>query len=239
MPGDPLLKAVGIIPARGGSKGIPRKNVRLLAGQPLIAHSIKAARGSRLSAVVVTTDDDEIAAVAQELACPVIRRPADLAADTTPMPPVLVHALATLRTQGQQFDYMVLLQPTAPLRRSADIDACLRLLQESGADTVVSVAPVPGHYHPDWQFTIDAEQGQALHLYNGKPWDQLVARRQNLATTYTRNGAIYACRTALITERQTLYGANVQAYIMPAERSVNIDGELDFALAELLLTTGK
>lgn len=225
------MRSLGIIPARGGSKGVPRKNVRLLGGKPLIAHSIDAAKGSQLDAYIVSTDDDEIAAVSEQFRARVLRRPPELANDTTPMLSVVLHVLNTLETKGEQFDAMVLLQPTAPLRTSADIDACLKLLQETGCDSVVSVVLVPGHYHPDWQFVDDDGR---LSLYNGRGWDELVTRRQLLTPTYTRNGAIYACRVELVMNQITLYGGDVRAYSMPENRSANIDEESDFALAETL-----
>ncbi len=227
-------RTVGIIPARGGSKGIPRKNLRLLAGKPLIAHTIEAAQASHLSVLAVSTDDAEIAAAGQAHGCRVIQRPEALAADDAAMTPVVIHALRALINAGEQFDYVMLLQPTAPLRTSADIDAALALLIESGADTVVSVTPVPGHCHPDWQFVIE---GDRLRLYNGEPWENLIPRRQLLSPSYTRNGAVYACRASVLLEQGSLYGADVRAYVMPESRSVNIDSELDLALAELLLRT--
>ena len=227
-------RAVGIIPARGGSKGVPRKNMRQLGGMPLIQYTIEAARASRLSDFVISTDDAEITAIAQMQGCTVIQRPAELATDSTAMIPVVIHAVQTLVNAGQQFDYVMLLQPTAPLRTSEDIDASLTLLIESGADTVVSVTPVPGHCHPDWQFVIEDDH---LHLYNREPWENLIPRRQLLSPTYTRNGAIYACKTSVLLENGSLYGSNVRAYVMPESRSVNIDSEFDLALAELRLST--
>lgn len=228
-----MNKAIGIIPARGGSKGVPRKNIRLVAGRPLIAYSIEAAHHSSLTAFFVSTDDFEIAEVARTLGAEVILRPPELATDNTPMPPVLVHVLETLSATGEDFEVMVLLQPTAPLRTAQDIDASLSIMFEANVDSVVSVAPVPRHYHPDWQFVV--AEG-TLRLYNGDPFDQIVTRRQLLSDTYTRNGAIYAVRTGIFLERQSLYTANTRAYIMPDERSVNIDSEQDLQLAELLLS---
>ena len=228
------MKALGIIPARGGSKGVPRKNIRQVAGRPLIAYTINAARASRyLSASVVTTDDLQIAQISEALGCQVIMRPSELAADETPMFPVMMHVLDTLSAQDEKYDSVVLLQPTAPLRTGEDIDTCLEILETSGADSVISVAPVPGHYHPDWQFLI--EDGK-LVLYSGAPLGQIVPRRQSLSLTFTRNGAIYACRTEVLYKHGMFYSADVRAYVMPPEHSINIDSELDLLLAEALLT---
>src|SRR5690606_12710322 len=129
--------------------------IRPLAGKPLLVYSIEAARASLLlESVFVSTDDEEIAQVAETLNCGVIQRPADLAADHTPTLPVIVHALETLQARALVYDYVVLLQPTAPFRSGDDIDNCLRLLRETGADSVISVVCVPGHFHPNWQFTV-------------------------------------------------------------------------------------
>lgn len=226
------MRVLGLIPARGGSKGVPRKNIRLLAGRPLIDHTLAAACASAaLTTVVVTTDDDEIAAIAETHNRRALRRPPELAADDTPMLPVIRHALDTLTAQGESFDAVALLQPTAPLRTAADIDAGVALLT-SEVDAVVAVTAVPGHHHPDWQFIL--VDGQ-LRLYNGRPIGQIITQRQALSTTYTRNGALYVTTTRALAAYGTLYGERVRAYIMPAERSINIDGELDFLLAEALL----
>jgi len=225
---------LGIIPARGGSKGVPRKNVRCLAGQPLIHYTLQAAGASRaLARYVVSTEDEEIAAIARAQGCPVVLRPAHLAADDAPMVPVMVHALEECRRNGEGYDYAVLLQPTTPLRTAQDIDACAEMAAASGADAVVSVCKVPGHYHPDWQFIIRRER---LELHNGAPIERIKPRRQALSETYTRNGAVYVVRTALLLDRRVLFGPQTLAYVMPERRSVNIDSETDFAFAEHLLS---
>lgn len=227
------LSALGIIPARGGSKGVPRKNIRPLAGRPLVAYSIEAAKTSRLlTRFVMSTDDPEIAEIARSFECDVIMRPKELATDHAPTLPVVTHVIEVLQTAGETYDCIVLLQPTTPLRTAKDIDASLVLLDQSGADAVVSVAEVPGHYHPDWQFTLS---DSALYLYNGQPMDRLIPRRQMLSKTYTRNGAIYAVRVRFLLEHKALIGPTTCAYLMPESRSVNIDSELDFQFAELLL----
>lgn len=222
----------GVIPARGGSKGIPRKNLRPLAGRPLLWYAVEAARASRmLSAFMVTTDDDEIARLAGSWGCRVIRRPADLGRDDTPMVPVIQHAVrAFAEEEGRTPGVVALLQPTAPLREGRHVDEALRRLLESGAESVVSVAPVPGHHHPDWQFRVG--EGGMLHTFGGRPLRELPARRQDLGATYTRNGAVYAARARLLMEKSTLYGDPCAAYVMPPEDSVNIDAEADFERAE-------
>lgn len=226
---------LGIIPARGGSKGVPRKNIRLVAGKPLIEYTIEAAKGSRLlTYYTVSTDDTEIAGVAEQLGAPVLMRPPQLATDDTPMIHVMQHVLVTLKQTTGDYDYTVLLQPTAPLRTAKHIDESLRLLIQKNADSVVSVTQVPGHYNPHWQFIIE---NKTLKLFTKQPLHEIIKRRQELPITYVRNGAIYACKTELIKEKGDIYGNYCIGYIMREEESVNIDSEGDFWVAKRLLST--
>ncbi len=227
---DTEIEVLGIIPARGGSKGVPRKNVRQVAGRPLIAYTLEAAAAARrLSRFVTSTDDAEIAAVAAECGSPVLRRPPELAADDTPMLRVVEHVLAASAAErGEPPEVVVLLQPTSPLRTAADIDAAVELLLTTGADSVVSVYRVEDH-HPARMYRL---RDGCLLPYEPEPADRL---RQALPAVYHRNGAVYACRRALIEERGTLLGGVVRPYMMPRERSINIDDEVDLGLAELLL----
>ena len=219
------MKILALIPARGGSKGVPRKNIRPLAGKPLIAYSIAAAQQSKLvSHLLTSTDDDEIAAVAQSFGSPVLRRPPHLAADDTPMIPVIHHALAYFEIQ---FDYFVLLQPTTPQRTAVDIDAALQLLSDTQADSVISVYQVEDH-HPTRMYHL---AGGRLIPYAEEPKERL---RQGLTAVYHRNGAIYACRPRLILTKNNLIGPDTRPYLMPRSRSLNIDDELDFTFAEFL-----
>ncbi|MEO7096710.1 MAG: acylneuraminate cytidylyltransferase family protein, partial [Polyangiales bacterium] len=135
------MRVLGIVTARGGSKGVPRKNIRMLGGKPLIAWTAAAARlSSRLARTVVSTEDDEIAKVAREVGLDVpVMRPVELAQDTTPSLPVVQHMVRALEDMGDRFDAICLLQPTSPFRRASEIDGCLALLESSGADSVVSV----------------------------------------------------------------------------------------------------
>ncbi len=221
---------LGIIPARGGSKGVVRKNVRLLGGRPLIAYTIEAARASRwLSHVVVSTEDAEIAEVARGLDCEVTLRPTELAADDTPMLPVVRHALESReRATGRRFRYGVVLQPTVPLRTGEDIDASLALLAESGADSVVGVYRVFDHHPARMYRVVDGR----LVAYASEPAGQL---RHDLPAVYHRNGAIYAFRRDLVDEGETLIGPHARPYVMSRERSINIDDELDLLLADLVV----
>lgn len=222
-----------MIPARGGSKGIPRKNLAPLAGRPLIAYSIEAARGSKtLTRILVSTDDDEIAAVARRLGADVpFLRPSALAADDTPMVPVLADLLLTLREREHfEADVLVLLQPTSPFRRADHIDAAVNLLTTSGADSVVSVIAVPHQFTPASLMQL---QGDVL-----VPWADGPAplRRQDKQTLFARNGpAIVAVKPRVILEDGRLYGAQTRGLVMSREDSLDIDDALDLRLAELLL----
>lgn len=222
-------KILGIIPARGGSKGIPHKNIRFLNKRPLIYYSIRAAEQSRLlDHFVVSTDDAQIAQMAQSLHSPVVLRPAKLAQDDTPMVPVLLHALEELAKKGQTFDHVIVLQPTCPLRTAKDIDQALTLLLETKADSVVSVYQVFDH-HPARMYAV--KRGRLVPLMK----EGTFTRRQSLPPVYHRNGAIYAMRANVLLKDKTVVGKDARAYIMPREVSVNIDDEVDLKLAEILL----
>ncbi len=231
------MKIWGIITARGGSKGIPRKNVKLLAGKPLIAHTCLAAKESGIfDRIVLSTDDEEIATVGKEWGAEVpFMRPAELAQDTTPTLPVLVHTVEWLKANENYVpDAVVILQPTAPLRNAEDLRGARDLFASSGADSVVSMAEVPGHYNPHWQFKV--EENGSIAIFTGEPFEKIVKRRQELPKTFTRNGAIYLFKTPLLFEETpTFYGRDVRAFIMDRKRSINIDSPEDFAAAEAAL----
>jgi CMP-N-acetylneuraminic acid synthetase len=227
------MEILGIIPARGGSKGIPRKNLAPLGGRPLIAHTCNAARGSRrLTRIVVSTDDPEVAAVAERLGVEVpFPRPAALAADETPMLDVLLDLVSTLERDGYHPDALVLLQPTSPFRRAEHIDGAVDLLLESGADSVVSVVPVPHQFTPLSLMRLD---GDRLVPVSGEPGP---LRRQDKAMLFARNGpAVLALRTPVLVGQRVLYGRDTRALIMSREDSVDIDDAFDLEVAELLLT---
>ncbi len=216
------MEVVALVPARGGSKGIPRKNLAPLAGKPLLAWTLEAARGAEtVTRVVVSTDDVEIAAAARELGAEVLRRPAELAADDTPMLDVIRHALGELGA----CDVLVLLQPTSPLRRAEHVDEAVRALLDSGADCVVSVVEVPHRYKP----------GSLMDLRDG--W--LVARsapgtRQAKEQVYARNGpAVLALRPERLGDE--LYGGACRAYVMDERDSVDVDTPADLERAEAIL----
>jgi CMP-N-acetylneuraminic acid synthetase len=226
------LHVLGVIPARGGSKGIPRKNLAPLAGRPLIAYTCDAARESRrLTRTIVSTDDERIAAVAvQAGAESPFLRPAALAADDTPMLDVLVDLLETLASREQyRPDVVVLLQPTSPFRRGGHIDAAVDLLDASGADAVVSVVPVPHQFTPSSLMRLDGDRLV--------PWsDAPPLRRQDKPRLFARNGpAVVAVRTRTLLVDRVLYGADTRGLVMSREESLDIDDGFDLELAELLM----
>ncbi len=223
---------LGLIPARGGSKGIPDKNLRPLAGKPLIEHAIQCGLSSRLlDRTIVTTDSERIAAAAKTAGAEVpFLRPAELAKDESPTLGVVQHALRWLEEQqGWLPAIVVLLQPTAPLRKAEHVDEALERFLASPADSLVSVCRVASHYHPDWQFC--AEDG-LLTRHNGEPLWSVPTQRQLLRPTFIRNGAIYAFHRDVLLRGGSLYGQRCLAYEMPAELSVNIDTPDDLRAAE-------
>jgi CMP-N-acetylneuraminic acid synthetase len=227
------MNSLGVIPARGGSKSVPRKNIALLHGMPLIAYTIEAAQRSHsLTHFVVSSEDPEIIAVAKQYGAPVpFVRPAELATDEAPSLPVVQHAVREMEgLHGITYDIIVLLQPTTPLRQPEDIDAAIRKLVDTGADSVISVCDV-GAYHPARMRQIVDDRLVELPIREPKE----MLRRQDLPPVYIRNGAIYATLRAVVMEQNSMSGKVCRPYIMPEDRSVNVDSKLDLLLAEILL----
>lgn len=217
------MQVLAVIPARGGSKGIPNKNLAIVAGRPLLAYTADAAReSSRVTRTIVSTDDAAIAEAATGLGLEVpFMRPPSLAADDTPMLPVLQHAVATMRTGGFAADVVVLLQPTSPLRRAEHIDAAVDLLATSGADSVVSVVEVPHQFNPMSVLRLD---GGRLQPFMEGP---LVTRRQDKPKVFARNGPAVLAVRASVVEQGSLYGDDCRALVMSADDSLDIDSPRD------------
>jgi CMP-N-acetylneuraminic acid synthetase len=227
-------KILAIIPARGGSKGVPRKNIYLVAGKPLIAYTLEAALAvrHRLHRLIVSTDDAEIAKVARRYGVDVpFMRPADLAGDGVPMFPVLQHAVRTVEAMDNvHLDWVLLLQPTAPFRTPQDIESALDLAAGGGCDSVISVVQVFA-VHPKLMKRIENDRLLPFCIE-----EQEGTRRQDYQPpAYMRNGAIYLTRRAVLMEQNSIWGQVIRPYIMPEERSVSIDSEMDMKLAELML----
>ena len=223
-------KVLGLIPARGGSKAVPRKNLRSLAGKPLLQWTAEAGLASRfIDRLVLSTDDDEIAQVGASLGLDVpFRRPAAAASDTAGAAEVVRHALAEL---SERFDYLVYLQPTSPLRSTADIDGCLERLATGDGDFCVSVQASP--QRPEWLFYLAAND--RIDPVVGQ-FD--ATRRQDLRACYVLNGAVYAARVDAFDRSGTFLTDRTLGYLMPAERSVDLDELADFEVAEAILGRG-
>lgn len=229
------MSTFALIPARGGSKGIPRKNIKPIAGKPLIAWTIEAALRSRhLDAVVVSTEDEEIAEVSRRHGAQVpFMRPHALAQDGSPGIDPVLHALDQL----PEHDAVLLLQPTSPLRRTSDIDACLELAARGGHPSVVSVTEADAH--PNWTYRLEGAaadgrdgDGAMLQPYIDAP---VALRRQDLPPAYVLNGALYFANAAWLRRTRVLVHADTRALVMAREHSVDIDTPLDWRFAELLL----
>lgn len=226
-------RVLGIIPARGGSKGVPRKNLRILAGKPLLQYTAEAALAStRLSRIILTTEDLEIAEAGRQCGIEVpFLRPESLARDDTPMLPVIRHAVKTLEDSGDRFDAICLLQPTNPLRRPEDLDNCIRMLEEQDADSVVSMLPVPVEFNPHWVWFTDSDG--YLKIATGE--EMPIPRRQDLPAAWHREGSVYVTRRDILIERNTFYGTKMIGYMMDPEKTVNIDTMEDWVRAEKLI----
>ena len=223
---------VAVITARGGSKGIPRKNISSLLGKPLIAYSIEAALHAKtLTRTMVSTDDETIARVSEQYGAEVpFLRPQHLATDTATGIAVLQHAVTYLAEQEDYLaDIVVCLQPTSPLRTAEDIDRGVNLCLRSGADSVVSLCRA--QHHPFWMKKV--VDGRVYPLMNED--EQTYTRRQDLPPVYQLNGALYVTRRKVLLEENRVLGDNTLAYIMPQERSIDIDTRTDLKLAEVLL----
>lgn len=226
------MEVLAIIPARGGSKGIPRKNIRLLAGRPLIAHTIDQAKRSKyISRIIVSTDDEDIAKIARKWGAEVIKRPSELAKDKTPTIEVILHVLDFLRKEEKYTpDVIVLLQPTSPLRASKDIDNSIELFLN--CQNCLSLVSVTEFDHPPF-WAMKIEDKFLKPLFDRKYFK---VRRQELPRAYRPNGAIFIATPEVLYKYKTFYTPKTIAYVMPLERSIDIDTEFDFLLAEFLVS---
>lgn len=218
---------LGIIPARGGSKGIPRKNIQELGGKPLIAWTIEAAKGALcIDRIIVSTEDEEIAAFARALGAEVpFIRPLELAADDTPGIDPIHHAIKEL----PGFDWALMLQPTSPFRTSSDIDGIFNYCQAHAAPSAVSVCEAGKH--PYWMYQRD-EMDRLQPVIAGRPE---IARRQDLPSVYALNGALYLGQTDWLLKHKGFVGQETIGYVMPGERSLDLDTVQDWEWAEYLL----
>lgn len=229
----PIPKVLGLVPARGGSKGIPRKNARLLGDKPLVAHSIATGLASpSLASVVCSTEDAEIARLADAAGARIpFLRPAEFARDDSPTADAAIHALDELSKLGEQYDALLLLQPTAPLRIPADVEEAIRIYVAEGADSLISLTPAAAHPYTVYQ------------LHEAIPTAFVPSpagmRRQDFPPAYVRNGAIYLVSVEVLRRTRSFYGQRLRALVMPPERSLNLDEPIDWIVAEALLSKSK
>jgi len=217
---------LAIIPARGGSKRLPRKNVLDLNGKPLIAWSIEAGvKSSYINKVLVSSDDSEILEISKQYGAETIIRPDELASDTATTFDAIKHSIEN----SEPYDYVVLLQPTSPLRDTKQINEAIDLLIEKNADAIVSVCEMD--HSPLWSNTLDDSLSMQGFLKN----EVLNKRSQDLETYYRLNGAIYICKTEKLLEEESFFlKENIFAYVMDRESSIDIDEEIDFRIAKTI-----
>ena len=223
------MRSLGIIPARGGSKSIPWKNIAKLNGKHLIIYTIEAALASKLNSVIVSTDSEKISKVAKDNGAEVIIRPVELAQDNTPTLPVLQNVVANL---DEKFDYVTCLQPTSPLRTTKHIDESLELFEaDTEADSLVSVVKVPHNMIPSSLMKL---RGGYIKSYVDQ--DEIILKRQDKKIFYARNGPAILTMNMDRLQSGKMYGGKTIPYVMDAISSIDIDDENDLMMAESFLT---
>jgi CMP-N,N'-diacetyllegionaminic acid synthase len=227
------MRILGIIPARGGSKGVPGKNIKLLNGKPLLQYTAEIALESQfLTAVILSSDDKQIITVAKSLGIQVpFLRPEELAQDTTPTIDVIIHALQWYENQAVFFDAVCLLQVTSPFRTVEFLDKAIEKFIASGCDSLVSVQKVPHEYNPHWTFEVNPEGN--LKIATGE--EKIISRRQELPETYHRDGSIYIVKTEVLLQQHSLYGKSISFIESLPEFYVNIDTLADWEKAEQMI----
>jgi CMP-N-acetylneuraminic acid synthetase len=233
-------RTLGVVTARAGSKGIPGKNTKLLAGKPLIVHTIEAALASgAFDRVILSTDDEGAAEIARAHGCEVpFMRPPELCRDDTPHLPVMQHAIAWMRDHGYRADWVMTLLPTSPLRQPAHIRESVEMAISTGADSVVGVDELPAHFNP--LRVVKVDEGGWMRLFvNDQPVKRRPGRRQDMPPAWVMNGAIYLFKAELPFDpvEPNLYGERVRAMIMPSPYGANVDEPEDWAAIERLLAT--
>jgi CMP-N-acetylneuraminic acid synthetase len=224
-----LGHVLGLVPARGGSKGIPDKNLRALAGRSLLDYAARAASASGvIDRIVLSTESDRIAAEGRTVGLEVpFTRPADLASDDTPMLPVVEHAIQSLEDSGWSPEIVVLLQPTSPLRTPEHIRQAVQQLRDTNADSVVTVVQLPRHLSPDYVMRLD--EGRLVpFLAEGAH----ITRRQDARTAFVRDGTVYAFWRRTLRDFRSIYGHDCRPLVVPAHESLTIDTPEDWGEAE-------
>lgn len=221
------MKILAVIPARGGSKGVPKKNIKLLGGKSLVAHAIECAKkAKKITNIAVTSDDDDVIEIARDYGVNAIKRPDSLATDSSNVITAVQHVLETIQ---EDIDILVLLQPTSPLRTPKDLDNVIDLLMSNDdINGVISVVPFDD-CHPARMYNIDKESNLSTYIDNGE-----TLRRQDLSPVYYRNGCFYAVRVDAFLKEQSFMVKNKKGYVMDVNWLANIDSPRDFKIAELL-----
>ncbi|MAT90637.1 MAG: acylneuraminate cytidylyltransferase [Flavobacteriaceae bacterium] len=227
------MRILGLIPARAGSKGIPNKNKKLLAGKPLLQYTVEAALAATgLTDVVFSSEDESLRKLAKNFGAQVLfERPDALATDTARSIDVVIHALEALTALGKSYDAVCLLQVTTPFRTAQQIDEAIASFTATKADSLISVIEVPHHYNPHWVF--EATQDNCLVLATGD--EKIITRRQELPKAYVRDGAIYLTDTKVLKEKHSFFGDMLGYVTSDVEAHVNIDTEADWQRAEALM----
>ena len=223
------MKPFILIPARGGSQGIPGKNIKLLNGKPLIAYSIEQGLQAKCGPVIVSTDDSEIAAISREFGAqtPFIR-PVELSTSTAKSVDVMIHAAQWMRQSDRQLDTLILLQPTSPYRPSGVIGKALELFEKSNVKSLVSVRKVPDHFNPHWVF-LQTNENKLTPAMNDEVF---ISRRQDLPLSYHRDGAIYIVNIDYMITHHRIISEDVIGYAIDSPELINIDSAADWKIAE-------
>ena len=227
------MKILGIIPARGGSKGIPRKNIKLLGGKPLLEYTVNAAKNSELlSRVILSSEDAEIIEVAKKLNLEIpFVRPAEFSTDKASSLEVIKHALEYFEAENNYFDAVCLLQTTSPFREKNLIDRALQKFQDEDLDSLISVREVPAEYNPHWVF--EEDKNHFLKIATGEK--EIIPQRQQLRKAFYRDGALYITKTSVIQKQNSLYGKRIGYINTTASPYVNLDEPSDWLKAEEIL----
>ena len=220
------MRAVAVVPARGASKGIPRKNIRPFLGRPLLAWTVEVALESIVGPVIVSTEDEEVADVARSAGAQVVARPLELAGDDMPTAPAVRHAVESL---AEAPEFVLVLEPTAPARRAAHVREALELLERSGADSVAGISHVPYHYTAEKQLRLYRDG--SIEGLDGRAVRELTHRRQDVQGTFAFNGLVWGCRAEVL-QGDTLWGGRVVGYVVDPRYAIDLDRPEDWAPAE-------
>lgn len=227
------MKVLGLIPARGGSKGIPGKNKKLLGGKPLLQFTVEAGlESTKLDTLIFSSEDEELMSLARDLGVSVpFKRPQTLAEDTSGSLGVVQHALRYMQAQGNHYDAVCLLQVTNPFRNAQLIDDAITAFAKADTDSLVSVLKVPHEYNPHWVF--EASEDGKLNIATGEK--EIIKRRQDLPDAFIRDGAIYITKSEVLLEQHSLYGSSISYIESNPQWHVNIDTMEDWEKAEALV----